>query len=106
MSPETISDALVKSNDVARYFLGTLFHDITPSYALIVFPALGQANAAQSLLETLPQGIANPSDDEMTGEDDDAQYHRLEHESFRKLFGVLFCHEQVMEVLAREPKTT
>ncbi|EIW72067.1 hypothetical protein TREMEDRAFT_66694 [Tremella mesenterica DSM 1558] len=86
MVPETFTDALVKSNDLARYFL-----------------ALGQANAAQALLKTLPSDL---TDEQMSGADDDENYHQIEHEQFRQLFVVFACHELVGEVLSRAPKNT
>ncbi len=64
--------------------------------------ALGQAGAAQSLLKTLPAGIAS-MDDDIEG---DVAHHALEHEQFHQLFSVFACHELVEEVLSRMPKTT
>ncbi|KAK4685830.1 hypothetical protein P7C73_g4306, partial [Tremellales sp. Uapishka_1] len=84
MIPETIGEALRKSNDVARYFL-----------------ALGQASAAQALLKTLPSDLEVFQDEE---EEDD--FDLLEHEQFRHLFKVFACHELVLEVQGKVPKQT
>jgi nuclear pore complex protein Nup107 len=86
MMPETMEEALVKSNAIARYFL-----------------ALGQAGAAQALLKTLPAGISRARG---AHDDDDDDDDALEHEQYQQLFGVFACHELVDEVLARAPKTT
>ncbi|ORY33501.1 putative nuclear pore complex protein [Naematelia encephala] len=95
MVPETLDEALIKSNDVCRYFL-----------------ALGKANAALNLLRTLPNGISNrgdisDTDDLIEADQDQDQNHQaLEHEQFQQLFGVFACHELVEDVMARIPKTT
>ncbi|KAK8853177.1 hypothetical protein IAR55_003879 [Kwoniella newhampshirensis] len=87
MMDETMGEALIKSNDVARYFL-----------------ALGQANAAHSLLKTLPTSLtmlatsANP--------DEDPDCHLLEHASFQRLFSVFASHDVVDDIAARQPKVT
>ncbi|RSH80942.1 Nucleoporin nup84 [Apiotrichum porosum] len=82
MVPETYDEALLRSNDVARYFL-----------------ALGQATAAEALLRTLPAEITTDA-----GDDDDSQL--LEHDSYRRLLGVFACHEAVDEILSQKPKAT
>lgn len=63
--------------------------------------ALGQANAAQALLKTLPPNLTSAVDD-----DEDNDYQLLEHEDVGRLFGVFACHELVDEVLGRAPKAT
>jgi nuclear pore complex protein Nup107 len=78
---ETYDEALVRSNDVARYFL-----------------ALGKANAALALLKSLPEITADAS------EDDDNQL--LEHDQYRRLFTVFAAHDEIDNVLARAPKPT
>jgi len=62
---------------------------------LVLTPALGHAGAAQALLKTLPAGIA--------GQDDDQNYHALEHEHFGMIFRVFAAHEMVDDVLSRQP---
>ncbi len=105
--PETREDALIKSNDVARHFLGKLANAIG-RVDLNLCIALGQANAAQSLLQTLPADIALPTEEDgmMSDQEDDPGHHQLEHESFRQMFSVFACHDQVAEILLRAPKTT
>ena len=105
MMPETMHDALVKSNDVARYFLCE--SDLT--HIIHVIPAcsdkveaMGQASAAQSMLRTLPPGIAARNEDAY----DHELQHELEHQQFQKLFGVFACYDIVEEVLSRIPKET
>ena len=78
---ETYDEALVRSNDVARYFL-----------------ALGKANAAHALLKSLPAITADATDD------DDNQL--LEHDSYHRLFGVFAAHDEIDSVLAAAPKPT
>ncbi|WVR07722.1 hypothetical protein IAU60_004764 [Kwoniella sp. DSM 27419] len=85
MMPETIGEALIKANDVARYFL-----------------ALGQANAAQSLLLTLPSALVET----LSALDDDPEHHALEHLSFTRLFAVFASHMAVIDLQARTPKDT
>ncbi|KAL7418442.1 Nucleoporin nup84 [Cryptotrichosporon argae] len=82
--PETADEALVKSNDVARYFL-----------------ALGQAGAVLALLKTLPD-FPPPDDDD----DADRALNYEEHVHIVKLFSVFAAHDGVDDVLARAPKAT
>lgn len=63
--------------------------------------ALGQANAAESLLKTLPTEIIDASNE---GEDNEQQEH--EHDHYQHLFGVFASFELVEEVLSRAPKST
>jgi hypothetical protein len=101
MMPETAEEALVQSNAVGRYFLGKLSPPLRPDRAdKIVRSALGQASAAQSLLRTLPKGIAGQGDENKGG------HHGTEHECFVQLFAVFACYELVEEVLSRTPKAT
>ena len=67
---------------------------------LIMWTALGQTHAAQSLFRSLPANIS------FIAEDDDDDLQALEHDHFQQLFGVYACHDIVDEVLARSPKTT
>jgi hypothetical protein len=94
-------EALIQSNAVARYFLGTSPSSMTRAERSNRFSvALGNASAAQALLRTLPNGISEIIDDDDTG------YHATEHQGFVQLYGVFACYELVEEVLARSPKTT
>jgi nuclear pore complex protein Nup107 len=93
---ETADEALIKSNAVARYFLGQFSH---ASGALRTDgAALGQAAAAQNLFKTLPSNIHHVFDE---GEAD-----REEYEDYQLLFGVFACHDLVDDVLGRRPKDT
>ncbi|WWD19594.1 hypothetical protein CI109_104056 [Kwoniella shandongensis] len=87
MMDETMGEALIKSNDVARYFL-----------------ALGQANAAQSLLKTLPPSLLTLATSSTA--DEDPEDHLLEHASFHRLFSVFASHDVVDDIVARQPKVT
>lgn len=80
MVPETLPEALARSNDVARYFL-----------------ALGQAGAARALLESLPSGISELKDD-------DRQL--TEHSDYVDLFNVFACHDRIDEILSQQPAET
>ncbi|KAL1412723.1 Nucleoporin nup84 [Vanrija albida] len=84
MVPETLAEALLRSNDVARYFL-----------------ALGQANAAQALLKTLPDFSALDADADA---DHDGQL--VEHTDYRKLLATFAVHDLIEEVQSRTPKAT
>ena len=65
---------------------------------LPLIAALGQANAAQNLLKTLPPGLAEASDfEDLEGE---------EHSDYQRLFGVFATHDLVDEVYSRTPKAT
>lgn len=79
--PETYPEALRRSNDVARYFL-----------------ALGKANAAHALLQSLPDIAGSDEDDE------DNQL--LEHAQYIRLFAIFGAHDEIDSVLARTPKPT
>ncbi|WVQ84716.1 hypothetical protein IAT38_006873 [Cryptococcus sp. DSM 104549] len=88
---ETIVDALVESNRLVRHFL-----------------SLGQANAAQSLLLSLPPNLllllpASPNAPSPTNDPDS---HLLEHASFNRLFTVFTSYHAVSDVLASQPKST
>ncbi|WOO81998.1 Nuclear pore complex protein [Vanrija pseudolonga] len=84
MVPETLAEALVRSNDVARYFL-----------------ALGQANAAQALLKTLPDFGALDAEAD-AGHDGQL----VEHTDYRKLLATFAVHDLIEEVQSRAPKAT
>jgi len=94
--PETADEALVKSNAVARYFLGG--SSSGSQAAEIDMTALGQAAAAQNLFKTLPNNIHHVFEE---GEAD-----REEYEDYQLLFGVFACHDLVDDVLGRRPKDT
>ncbi|WWC91661.1 uncharacterized protein L201_006607 [Kwoniella dendrophila CBS 6074] len=88
MIPETLGDALVKANDVARYFL-----------------ALGKANAAQSLLRTLPSSLLDLLSETPNLEDDEHQL--LEYQSYIKLFQIFQSYELLVDYeLSKKPKET
>ncbi|WVR00241.1 hypothetical protein IAU59_007383 [Kwoniella sp. CBS 9459] len=93
MMPETLDEALIKANDVARYFL-----------------ALGQANAAQSLLRTLPTKlldlIASSSNSSDSTETEDPEKHILEYQSYTRLFAVFESHDAVADQQLKRPKNT
>lgn len=78
--PQTLPAALVRANDVARYFL-----------------ALGQANAAGALLHALPEEVGDV-DGEESQVNEFADYH--------KLFGVFAAHDAIDEVALAQPKET
>jgi nuclear pore complex protein Nup107 len=94
--PETADEALIKSNAVARYFLGGL--SVTNPADGTDIIALGQAAAAQNLFKTLPNNIHHVFEE---GEAD-----REEYEDYQLLFGVFACHDLVDDVLGRRPKAT
>ena len=94
--PETADEALIKSNAVARYFLGE--SSVVNEAAGTDMTALGQAAAAQNLLKTLPNNIHHVFEE---GEAD-----REEYEDYQLLFGVFACHDVVDDVLGRRPKDT
>jgi nuclear pore complex protein Nup107 len=94
--PETADEALIKSNAVARYFLGQ-FNHLTLALRIDI-TALGQAAAAQNLFKTLPSNIHHVFEE---GEAD-----REEYADYQLLFGVFTCHDLVDDVLARRPKDT
>jgi nuclear pore complex protein Nup107 len=81
-SPEIQAEALVKANDIARYFL-----------------ALGQASAAKSLLDSLPEDVAKEYIDRP--EYEDAGYVLDEHDAMSRLFEVFAAFEKV-ELVASE----
>jgi len=93
---ETADEALVKSNAVARYFLGMCI--LSMVHARAHAAALGQAAAAQNLFKTLPNNIHHIFEE---GEAD-----REEYEDYQLLFGVFACHDLVDDVLGRRPKDT
>lgn len=106
MNPETMPDALVCANAVARYFLGMPnFLLLTSSGVDGLLAALGQAGAAQNLLKTVPHNLALASRSNIADEPD-RNGSALEHEQFKQLFAVFTCHELVDEVLTRVPKAT
>lgn len=78
---ETLPEALVRSNDVMRYFL-----------------ALGQANAAHALLRSLPSQLEAVRADDETQSD--------EHHDYVQLFQLFSAHDAVDEVAGRAPKET
>jgi len=94
--PETADEALIKSNAVARYFLGE-FRVVNQATGTDI-TALGQAAAAQHLFKTLPNNIHHVFEE---GEAD-----REEYEDYQLLFGVFACHDLVDDVLGRRPKDT
>jgi len=94
--PETADEALIKSNAVARYFLGE-FRVVNQATGTDI-TALGQAAAAQNLFKTLPNNIHHVFEE---GEAD-----REEYEDYQLLFGVFACHDLVDDVLGRRPKDT
>ena len=103
--PETMHDALVKSNDVARYFLCELdlTHITSMSRACTdEAEAMGRVSAAQSMLKTLPADMATRNEDAY----DHEFQHELEHQQFQRLFGVFASYDVVEEVLSRIPKET
>ncbi|WRT70272.1 uncharacterized protein IL334_007267 [Kwoniella shivajii] len=85
MMPETLGEALIKANDVARYFL-----------------ALGKANAAQSLLRTLPPSLLEL----LSSTTEDPECHVLEHQSYLRLFGIFATYDLVSDMENRRPKDT
>ncbi|OCF38190.1 nuclear pore complex protein Nup107 [Kwoniella heveanensis BCC8398] len=90
MTPETLDEALIKANDVARYFL-----------------ALGQANAAQSLLRTLPNKLLDLlSTSSDFAEPNDPDHHILEYQSYTRLFAVFESHNAVADQQLKKPKNT
>lgn len=84
----TQSDALVKANDIGRYFL-----------------ALGQVSAAKALLDSLPEGITNPYT-ELQSEEEDEACVLEEHEGLRRLFELFAAHERVQVISTRQLKET
>jgi nuclear pore complex protein Nup107 len=80
--PETRGEALVRANDITRYFL-----------------ALGKANAAHALLRSLPSFAS-------ITEEEDGDNQLLEHEQYTHLFGIFAAHDAVDKALAEAPKAT
>ncbi|WVQ67012.1 uncharacterized protein L199_005204 [Kwoniella botswanensis] len=90
MMPETLGEALIKSNDVARYFL-----------------ALGKANAAQSLIRTLPSSLLEILSNSSMAEDE--ENHLIEHQEYLKLFSIFSSYEVLADLESdpnRRPKET
>ncbi|WWC71980.1 uncharacterized protein I206_105939 [Kwoniella pini CBS 10737] len=85
MTPETLGEALIKANDIARYFL-----------------ALGQANAAQSLIQSLPSSLI----DILNPQEEDSENNIVEYKSYLKLFGIFRSYENVSDLELRRPKDT
>ncbi|WWC64631.1 uncharacterized protein I303_107242 [Kwoniella dejecticola CBS 10117] len=85
MMPETLGEALIKANDVARYFL-----------------ALGQANAAQSLIQSLPSSLV----DLLKTLEEDPENNVVEYRAYLNLFGIFRSYEAVSDLEMRKPKDT
>lgn len=65
--------------------------------------ALGQSNAAQALLASLPPMTIQRA----VEQDEEDEDHQLEeHDGMQRLFGVFAAHEMVQEVHARVPGVT
>nr|XP_019044194.1 nuclear pore complex protein Nup107 [Kwoniella bestiolae CBS 10118]OCF23124.1 nuclear pore complex protein Nup107 [Kwoniella bestiolae CBS 10118] len=90
MMPETLGEALMKSNDVSRYFL-----------------ALGKPNAAQSLLRTLPPSLVEILSTTSLREDE--ENHLIEHQEYIKLFSIFSSYEVLADLESdptKRPKET
>lgn len=101
-TPETNEDALTESNAVARYFLGESMNGYPSGClrVLTILTALGQAHAAQALLQSLPADVSDLDLDE------DVAELVAEHDDYQKLFGIFAAFEAVDDLAGSAPKHT
>ncbi|WVN84934.1 uncharacterized protein L203_100071 [Cryptococcus depauperatus CBS 7841] len=81
--PETIEDALIRTNQLIRHFL-----------------CKGQCNAAQSLLLSLPSLV------ESVSSISSSTSHLLELDSYHRLFNIFNLHDQLADIVSQRPLPT